>query len=109
MVDYKGNMDMAYRIIKTVSSHPYYKCLTQGHPNSDREGYVLEHRIVMEQHIGRLLKPGEVVHHKDGNKKNNSIDNLALDTDTEHRRHHATVNNPMHKKGDINGEGGYQQ
>ena len=53
------------------------------HPNaiSDGDGkktYVLEHRLVMEQHIGRYLLPDEVVHHKDRNPSNNNIDNLQL-------------------------------
>jgi 5-methylcytosine-specific restriction endonuclease McrA len=40
--------------------------------------YSLEHRHVMEQHLDRFLHPTEVVHHIDGNRSNNSIDNLAL-------------------------------
>lgn len=43
-----------------------------------REGYVLEHRLVMEHILGRYLLPTEVVHHKDRNKLNNSPDNLEL-------------------------------
>lgn len=37
-----------------------------------------EHRYVMEQHIGRKLLSTEIVHHIDGNKLNNSIDNLKI-------------------------------
>ena len=37
-----------------------------------------EHRLVMEEKLGRLLLPSEVVHHKDGNKTNNHPDNLEL-------------------------------
>jgi len=40
--------------------------------------YILEHRYVMEQHIGRYLSPAEVVHHIDGNPRNNNIENLRL-------------------------------
>lgn len=40
--------------------------------------YILEHRHVMEQHLGRFLTPAEVVHHKDHNPANNAISNLEL-------------------------------
>lgn len=57
------------------------------YPNSVN-GYVLEHRYVMEQHLGRLLGSDEIVHHKDKNKQNNSLDNLELLTQSEHARIH---------------------
>src|SRR5207253_1241942 len=38
----------------------------------------MEHRLVTERHIGRRLDRSEVVHHKDGNKLNNTIENLEL-------------------------------
>lgn len=43
-----------------------------------RRKYILEHRLIMEQHIGRDLYPEEDVHHINGDKTNNSIDNLML-------------------------------
>ena len=47
--------------------------------------YVHEHRYVMEQHIGRRLLSTETVHHRDGNKLNNTIANLELfDSHAEH-------------------------
>ena len=50
------------------------------HPCEECSGtkYVLEHRLVIEQHIGRYLDPTEVVHHIDGNPRNNAIENLRL-------------------------------
>lgn len=48
------------------------------HPHKTKDGYVVEHRLVMEKKIGRLLEKREVVHHIDGDKSNNLIKNLVL-------------------------------
>jgi hypothetical protein len=55
---------------------------------SYKGGYVTEHRIIMELHLGRRLKKGEVVHHIDGNKLNNNINNLLLLNKKTHRDIH---------------------
>jgi len=49
---------------------------------------VFEHRLAMEKHLGRTLRPNEVVHHKDGNGLNNALDNLELMTQAEHQNEH---------------------
>ena len=68
-----------------------YKYLwNPSHPNSNKRHYVAEHILVMTTKIGRPLKKGETIHHKDGNKLNNKISNLELLTRSEHmKRHHA--------------------
>lgn len=48
------------------------------HPYSTSKGYVMEHRLVMESHLGRYLKPEEKIHHNDKNPSNNNLSNLVL-------------------------------
>lgn len=56
----------------------YWYLYLPDHPNGGKQGYVAEHRIVMENHLGRFLLKTEVVHHKDEDKLNNDINNLEL-------------------------------
>jgi hypothetical protein len=51
--------------------------------------HIREHQYIMEIHLGRRLKKGEIVHHIDGNKRNNNLDNLYLTTVEEHNKLHA--------------------
>ena len=48
------------------------------HPYSTKDGYVCEHRLIMEKKIKRFLLPHEVIHHKNHNKVDNRIENLEL-------------------------------
>lgn len=54
----------------------------------DYEGWVYEHRYVMECYLGRSLKKNEIVHHKDGDIYNNDISNLEVLSRSEHTHRH---------------------
>lgn len=69
----------------------YYLIYSPNHPHRRKNNTILEHRVVMEYKLGRLLLPDEVVHHIDGCRINNHPDNLELfDTNANHLRHELT-------------------
>ncbi len=58
----------------------YKKIRIPEHPQSNYRGDILKHRVVMEEHLGRYLTPDEKVHHKNGVRDDNRIENLELFT-----------------------------
>ena len=79
---YKGkfqNNHPGWRGGKSAHSDGYIYVSCPGHPHALKLGhYVLEHRLVMEKHICRYLDPKEVVHHINGIRNDNRIENLML-------------------------------
>lgn len=60
------------------------------HPRADSKGYIPEHRLLMEESLGRPLTANEDVHHINGVKDDNRLENLVVLTKSDHHRLHGT-------------------
>jgi hypothetical protein len=69
----------------------YIKCCEETKPMARKDGYIMEHRLVMYKMCGFLLTRTEVVHHRDHNPSNNNKENLELWPD-----------NASHKRAEFN-------
>lgn len=61
-----------------VTNDGYRKVWCKGHPRADGNNLVYEHILVMEKHLGRQIMMPEVIHHINGNKHDNRLENLQL-------------------------------
>ena len=73
----RGSKHFNWRGGRYIAKSGYIFIYRPNHPCSNR-GYVYEHRVIMEEKLGRYLVDGEVVHHINGNKQDNRIENLEL-------------------------------
>jgi hypothetical protein len=83
--NYKGNHNRGYK----TKEGGYIMIRCKDHPRSRKcGGYVAEHILVMEKHLGRYLTKDEIVHHKNEIRIDNRIENLQVMTRANHVVYH---------------------
>ena len=87
-----------WEVKKLIKKGDYMYALVPDHPNATKNGYVLHHRIVVENHLGRLLNADEAVHHINHNKLDNRIENLQILDRIEHVRQHSLEKGRLYAK-----------
>ena len=75
---HKGKRSFAWKGGKHTDRLGYVQVWRPDHPNARMAGYIHEHRLVMSDHLGRPLKKFENVHHINGKRDDNRIENLEL-------------------------------
>lgn len=63
---------------KNINTHGYIEVYIPENEMANGRGYVLEHRLVMSEQLGRILEKNEHVHHKNGDRSDNRPENLEL-------------------------------
>ena len=98
----KGKLNSSWKYDELINDCGYKQIRCIEHPFRDSDDFVLEHRLIAEKNLltgensviindKSYLKPELVVHHKDGNKLNNSPDNLQVMTLSEHTKLHHKI------------------
>lgn len=88
---WKRNPEMSprFKTGRCKDSNGYITVICTNHPSAHQNGRVFEHRLVMEKKIGRMLLKDEIVHHINGIRDDNRIENLVLcKSQKEHFQNH---------------------
>ncbi|MDR3263652.1 MAG: HNH endonuclease [Clostridiales bacterium] len=82
---------------KQKTKKGYIKVYRPYEPNTQKNGYIYEHRYNIQQEIGRPLEENEIVHHKNGIKNDNKIKNLQITNRQEHYQIEKKINPEIKK------------
>ena len=77
-----------WKITKIVKKGNYLYGVCKEHPRSSKWGYVLLHRLIAENTLGRILQEDEIVHHINHDKYDNRPENLQVMSSSEHGKLH---------------------
>jgi len=88
-----ANKDFPQEGLKARISRYGYKILYHpDHPNSYSDGYILEHRLIANDMVGGGLLKTDQVHHINGDKLDNAINNLMVMSASAHKKAHRSIN-----------------
>lgn len=100
----KGPRNGNWKGGRTVASSGYVLLrVGTDHHLADVRGYAYEHRVIAEKKIGRRLKPGEQVHHRNRVRDDNRPENLEVAKSLAHHRVlHRTTGKGRRRPGELN-------
>ena len=74
----RGKRNSNWKGGRVITAQGYVLIYQPSHPYSTKQGYILEHRIIVEKTLGRYLRSDEFIHHINSKRDDNRLQNLEL-------------------------------